>query len=717
MEFDQIDERSNARFPLVRFFAGHHGQPFSDRAVESGLPAGSNMSRPESIARALGLVGLRARIVTLRPSAINPAVLPCIVFRPDGSQAVLTAISSRKYTILEPHKGGLTTEMTRRAFGKAFTHDLMLVTPARARTESHMSPQSRREGHWFWQAVRQSWPAWVQILVAAACLNLLNLALPIFVMNVYDRVIPNVALVTLWTLVIGVAIALLLDMMLRIMRSVVLETLGRRVDLRVATRLFDQAMQIRVTSRPGGAAGIANTIRDFETVRDFFGSASFVALIDLLFIGIFIAALFFIVGPLAYIPLLAIPIVLIMAFLAQVPLGRSAETAQRLATKRHIVLIESLLGIETIKSLNAEPVMQREWEGAIAASARVNGQTRVWSAVATNGTLLVQQCVSVGIIVFGVYLVSAGQITVGAMIAANILAGRVLSPLSAIAQTIFRAHYARQAMAALNDMMALPRERGDAVASSLTVETGEIAFRNVSFRYPGSDQPALDSVSFSIQPGDVVSVLGRVGSGKSTMGKLLNGLLQPSEGTILISGHAIGQYDPSELRDGVAYLPQESDLFTGTLRENMALAGPAANDAEIAHALWLAGMDGFLAAQKDGLNTFIGEKGSWLSGGQRQGIALARLMLRRPKVLFLDEPTNSMDHQMENAVISRIKTFGDGNIALIFCTHRMSLADLANRFIVLEQGRKVLDGPKAEVMVQLKKASALKAQITSDEGS
>jgi ATP-binding cassette subfamily C protein LapB len=556
--------------------------------------------------------------------------------------------------------------------------------------------------------VRANWGNWAQVLVAALCLNTLSLALPIFVMNVYDRVIPNLAFVTLWTLATGVVIALALDLVIRTVRSNVLETIGRRVDVKVASSLFAQAMNAQLLARPGGAAGIASTIRDFEVVREFFASSTFVAIIDVLFIGIFVAVLYVIVGPIAIVPLLAVPVVMVLALIAQVPLGRSAAKAQQIATKRHVVLIESLTGIETIKTLNAEPVMQREWENAVAASSQINGRTRFWSNMATNGTMLVQQAVSVIIIVWGVFLVSNGQITIGGLIAANILAGRVLAPLGTIAQTIFRAQYAFKSMAALTRFMGLPVERDSAVKSDLRVSKGGVGVQSVTFTYPEAQVPALRDLSFSVAPGEVVAVLGKVGSGKTTTGKLITGLLKPDSGTVLVDGVALSQYDPAELRSGIGYLPQDPELFTGTLRENLVIGVPGASDSAIQTALYFAAMDDFVAQVPQGLDLFIGEQGSRLSGGQRQGLALARLLLRQPRLLFLDEPTNAMDQRMEAAVIARLQDLNRSGTGLILCTHRQSLAAIADRLIVMDQGRAVLDGPRADVLEKLRQAAVAK---------
>lgn len=697
---------------LIAWLADRHGRRFSQAGLYVAMPATTAFRSPEDLARALAVFDLDSRLVSGPVHKVDPGALPCALFRVDGTTAVLTGLSGRgrRATVVDPERGDLETEMTRAELARDFAPKVLLVSKSHAAARGPASPEASAETgsarSWFWRPIRESWGAWMQVLIAAFCLNLLNLALPIFVMNVYDRVIPNAAFVTLWTLAVGVGIALLVEFALRSLRISVLERIGRRVDLRISSALFDQCLNARLMARPGGAAGMANTIREFETMKDFFGSASFVAVIDLLFIGVFVAALFLVVGPLAWVPLLAVPVVLLLAVIAQVPLRRSAAQAQELSAKRHVVLVESLLGIEAIKSLNGEAVMQRDWENAVAASARISGRTRFWSGLATNGTQLVQQAVSVGIIVWGVYLVAKGAISVGALIAANILAGRVLAPLAAISQTIFRAHYALRSMRALTDLMALPRERPHGVTSDLVVRHGGVRFQSVSFRYPGAAQPALSDVSFDIAPGEVVALLGRVGSGKTTTGKLMNGLLEPQSGNILIDDHGLAQYDPAELRTGIGYLTQESELFTGTLRENMILGAPHASDEQIREALYFAGMDGFVAANPSGLQLYLGDKGNNLSGGQRQGIALARLILRRPRVLFLDEPTNAMDQQMEADVTARLGELGQGRTTLIFCTHRMSLASIAERFIVLDQGRKVLDGPRDEVLARLRAAQA-----------
>ncbi|GFE50004.1 peptide ABC transporter ATP-binding protein [Roseobacter cerasinus] len=696
---------------VVVWMAQRFGLPFSADAVMARLPSQLNLSDPHPLARALGAIGLKTRLLQRDIRSIDPAVLPVLVWRKSGAPVVVQAVAQggKLAQIIDPSQSPLVQEVPLKELRRDLQPEVMLVTRDADHARRMMAPDSAPapdRGSWFWGPVRANWGSWMQILVAALLLNVMSLALPLFVMNVYDKVIPNLAYVTLWTLAIGVGIALALDFVMRILRANILENIGRRVDMTVAASLFRQAMNAQLLSRPGGAAGIASTIRDFEVVREFFASASFVAVIDMLFIGIFVAALFWVVGPVALVPLLAVPVVLLLAVIAQLPLGRSAADAQRMATKRHVVLVEALGGVETIKSVGAEPVMQREWEAAVAASSQINGRTRFWSNVATTGTALIQQMVSVLIIVWGVFLVAEGQISIGALIAANILAGRVLAPLGAIAQTIFRAQYAVKSLAALNRFMALPVEQETVLRGNARVSAGAVRLEEVTFSYPEAQRPALKDLSFSVDAGASVALLGRVGSGKTTTGKLLAGLITPDSGNVLVDGVALSQYDPAELRRGIGYLPQTPELFTGTLRENLTLGQPDARDAEIAQALYFAAMDEFMAEAPDGLDMFIGEQGQRLSGGQKQGVALARLLLRKPKTLFLDEPTNAMDQRMQGQIIERFQELNATGVGLIVCTHRQSLAAMADRLIVMDQGRAVLDGPRSEVLDKLRAMGA-----------
>ena len=691
------------------WLARNFSQPVAPAAIEQKMPAGYARMGTEIMPRLLQTVGLKAAFSKSVPAKADPVVLPAVIFDRGGNPAVLKDISNRGKTfhIIRFEAGQTLPEETLDAaeLKQNYLPDLLLVSvesdilTARQDRSAAQQPVSGKD--WFWTPVRRHWGDWFQIIIAALGINILGLALPIFVMNVYDRVIPNLALVTLWSLAAGVGIALLLDLILKIVRTTVLERAGRRIDLTIAADLFSHAMNIRMLERRGGAPTIASQIRDFETVREFFTSNSFVAVVDLFFVGIFIFVLWMIVGPIAIVPLLAVPLVIIIALISQVPISASIELLQQVSAKKHLVLMETLLGIETVKSVNGEPLMQREWERAVAASSRISGKTRFWSNFAISSTMMIQQSVSVVIILWGVYLVSAGEITIGGLIAANILAGRVLAPLGNISQTLVRAQQALSALSAISDYMKLPVEATAHVRSELEIERGDVEMQNVTLTYPGSQVEALSEFSLKTGQGDTIGILGRVGSGKTTIGKLIAGLIHTDSGIILVDGHEIQQYEPAVLRTGIGYLPQDPEMFTGTIRENVTIGKPGASDEEINRALYFSGMDYFVSENPEGLNQFVGEKGNRLSGGQRQSISLARLILRQPKLLFLDEPTNAMDHNTEAVVTARLKELNDAGTTLIIATHRHSLTAILDRLIVVDKGRKILDGPRDKVLVKL----------------
>lgn len=686
--------------------ARYHGQPFVEAGVIGRLPEGFQSDYVDGLTRALDVVGLKARAIKRKVSRLDPGSLPVVLVAKSGASLVLVGLdeTGRSATIVDP----LTNEsedLTTRELNRRVTGRVVLSTPKTTEIVSRLSPDALkivpRKGHWLWSELARHRSAWFQVFLAALGVNLAGLALPIFVMNVFDRVIPNLAFVTLVTLAIGVALALGLDLLLRLLRSAIIQRVSRRADLSLASRLFQLAMAQKMLARKGGATGAITNLRDFESVRDFFTSSTLISLIDLAFIGIFLAVLTMIVGPLAWIPIVAIPVMLVIAVLAQIPIARAARQAQQMTVKRNQVLIESLTGLETVKSVGAEPILQREWENAVAASSRVTAKTRNWSNFTGSATVLVQQLVSAGIICFGVYLVAEGTVSIGALIAANILAGRTLAPLAGIAQTIFRANFAIWSMRSISQFVDTELEQRTALRSDLVVHSGKVEMRGVSFVYPDMKVAALADMSAVFEAGTTTALLGRIGSGKSTLGKLLNGLYQPHEGAILVDGHEISQFEPAELRAGIGYLPQDPVLFTGTIRENVTLGVPAARDDQIMRALYLAGIDAFVASLEEGLDYFIGEKGERLSGGQRQALSLARLLIRKPKFLFLDEPTNAMDHQSEAVAIERLKLLQAEGVGMILCTHRMSLAAIADRFVVIDAARKVLDGPREDVLRKL----------------
>ena len=698
----------------LEYVAKSFRQPFSRSGALIGLPLRDGRLSVDLLSRAATRMGLSARVVKRKASRAPAIVVPFIVLLEKGDAAVVIEkdATRKSMKIVLPANSDEVREVSYDWLAKHTTGFLIYISVAGAGVPEATAPKAEAsKGHWFWSTVLQYWPSWLQIVIAALLVNLLGLATPLFVMTVYDRVIPNLAIPTLWALAAGVAIALVLDFVLKFVRAIVLDSTGRRIDMKVAANLFEHALAIKMKDRQSTAGATASQIREFETVRDFFTSSSIIAMTDLVFIGIFIFVMWLIVGPIAYVPLLAVPVVLLASVLIQIPLSRSVVHTQLQTSRRQSILVESLIGIESIKAASGEGVMQRKWEDAIAATARANSTTRLWSSLALYFTGTVQQGVGVVVIVWGVFLVAAGDITVGGLIASNILAGRVLAPLGNIAMTITRAQQAFAAMRQLGAFMSLESERRDKVATGKLVPSGKVEFRDVSFTYDGAPTPALSNISIKIVPGERVGIIGRVGSGKTTLGKLMTGFYDADQGSILVGDVDTRAYEISDLRQAVCLVPQEPDLFSGTLRENILLANPTASEEEISAVTRISGVDHFAAVHPLGLAMPIGERGRGLSGGQRQAVALARMLLKDTcKVLFLDEPSSAMDTASENHLVNELDTWLGRDRTLVVCTHRGSFLNLVDRLVIVENGKIVADGPKKKVLADLQKRSTNRTQ-------
>ena len=718
-----MDQSSDAIFatapedPLLeclKHVAGHFDRPFSAASVLAGLPIRDERLSIDLFERAAERIGLHARVLRRQVSDVSGLVLPAIVPLRNGDACVITQMAGRRSCrVVFP----LVSDKSRRIKIADLEAEsagvVVFVTPSDAgEPDSDVSEKSKPDQHWFWSSVFVFWPSWVQIALAAMLINTLALAFPLFVMNVYDRVIPSLSISTLWALSAGVAIALLFDFLLKQMRAIILDRAARRVDMRVSALLYEHALNVSMAARQEASGGIANKIKEFETVRDFFTSSSIIAVTDLIFIGIFLAVLWLIVGPITYVPMIAVPLVLVVTAILQYPLGNAVRRAQRHGGRRHSVLIDGLVGVETIKAVSGEGYMQRQWEDASAATARANSSVKIWSSLATHFTGTIQQLVGILVIVWGVFLVSDGTITVGGLIAASILSGRVLAPLGNIVMTLSRAQHAFSALRDLSAFMSLDRDKHTSVQSGLAVRQGALEFRDVGFTYPGASHPALQNVSFEIQPGDRVGIIGKVGSGKSSIGKLLAGFYTADTGSILVDGLDSRRYETADLRTAIGYVSQESELFSGSIRQNLILANPSASDEAIALATSIAGVDDFTATHPMGLNLLVGERGRGLSGGQRQAVSLARMLLRRPQVLFLDEPSSAMDTATEAQLIGHLEQWTAADQTLIICSHRVSFLRLVDRLIVIDQGAIVAQGPRDEILRALQ-SGAGQAQSSS----
>ena len=609
----------------------------------------------------------------------------------------------------EPASGAAELELPLGEFESRYAGVAILLRPdfrfdARAPA---VGPQRGR--HWFWSVMRDNWPLYRDALFAAFLINLFAMALPLFVMNVYDRVVPNQAIETLWVLAAGVAIVLVGDLVLSMIRGHFLDLAGNRVDVRLSAYIMERVLGLRMANRPVSAGSFAANLRSFEMVRDFITSTTITALIDVPFALLFLIAIVWIAWPLVLVPVLGVAIVLVYARFVQQPLRELTETTYRASALRNATLVESLVGLETVKAIGAESVMQRKWEESAAHLARTATRLRLLTMSTQNATRWVQQLVSVGMIVFGVYLIIDAQLTMGGLIAANILAGRVLASLGQVTGLMMQYHNASTALTSLDQIMGQPVERPDnAGFVSRPQLRGEIEFKDVSFSYPEQEAAALRGVSFRIMAGEKVAILGRIGSGKSTVHKLILGLYQPAEGAVLIDGVDLRQIDPAELRRSIGYASQDVTLFYGTLRDNLRMGVPQASDDDLVRAARTAGIGELINAHPRGFDLPVGERGETLSGGQRQAVGLARAVIGDPPVLLLDEPTGSMDHSTEQTVKERLAEFLREK-TVVMITHRNTLLDLVDRLIVIDGGKVVADGPKDRVVAALRSGQIQRA--------
>ncbi|MEY3382134.1 MAG: hypothetical protein RL468_2732, partial [Pseudomonadota bacterium] len=465
----------------------------------------------------------------------------------------------------------------------------------------------------------------------------------------------------------------------------------------------------RMEQRPVSAGSFAANLRSFESVRDFIGSATVVAFIDLPFALIFMVVIGWIAWPVLIPLLIGATLLILFALSVQHRMHELAETTYRAGAQRNATLVEGLVGFETVKALGAESPIQNKWEKSAALLARVGTQLRFLSTLATNSSSLVMQLITMSIIVLGVYLIGEKMLTLGGLIACSMLASRAMAPVGQVAGLLVQYHTAATALTSLNEMMKREIERpADANFITRGSLRGAIEFRDVSFTYPGQQTPSLRNMSFKIQPGEKVALLGRIGCGKTTLQKLILGLYRPSSGAVLIDGIDQRQLDPAELRRQIGYVQQDVMLFYGSLRDNITMGAPLADDAAVLKAAGIAGILDLVNTHPQGFDMLVGERGESLSGGQRQGVAIARAVINDPPIMLLDEPTASMDHSSEEEVKKRLKEFGQGK-TMVVISHRTALLDLVDRIIVIDAGRIVADGPKDQVVAALRQGRIGKA--------
>ena len=640
---------------------------------------------------------------------IPSLAVPVVLILHNEEAAVVTQIdgagANRVFHVRQAD--GLAQELTYEQLSALYLGFCWFIKPKMVADNRTDLPEYHLPKSWFWQVIWRFKGYYYQVILATFIINFLALVSSLYVMNVYDRVIPNQAYETLWVLSIGVTLAIVFEFIAKMIRGHLTDIAGKKADLIISSALFRRVLALRLADRPASAGSYANNLRDFESVREFMTSASLLALVDLPFLLLFILVSSIVGGKLAFVPLTIIPIVVLVGFWVQRPLSRYINESMQEGSQRQGLAVEALEGIETLKTNNATSWAQQRWDEYTAKTSASAIKVKDTSNFMVNFATGMQQLNTVALVLVGTHLIHAenpaDRITMGALIASVILSGRALSPLAQIAGLAIRFQQAKLALEGINNIVERPVERApERKYVTLSQVQGNISFDKVSFKYDEESSPAVTSLSLNIRPGEKVGILGRIGSGKSTLLKLASGLYDAAGGNVMLDGVDMRQIDPNFLRSQVLLLSQSPRLFLGTLRENMDLArvDGYSTDQELLQALRRFGLDKIIRQHPRGLDMPLGEDGLGLSGGQKQIIALARMTLRSPRVVLLDEPTTGLDQATERMALSAVGQWCQDK-TLIVVTHRPQVLQIVNRIIVMDGGKIVMDGPRDLVLQKL----------------
>lgn len=683
-------------------------QPISVAQVKAGLTVGSGKVTPTALLESAESAGFDVRILRVSLDKIATMTLPCVILLKGERAAVLLRKSDGKgpdvkCEILLPELPSAPQIVRLSELEKDYAGFSIFARPATLRQRISENDQfDRAKGRWFWSAISRHRKIYRDVAFAALFVNIFAVISPLFAMNVYDRVVPNRAIETLWVLAGGVFLIYFFDLFLRSLRAYFIDAAGREADKVLAGRLYRHLMGMRLDVGNMSAGALSDEIRQFESLREFITSASLIALIDLPFVILFLIMIWLIGGWLVIIPLVAIPLALSVCWWVQKPLDVLIKEGMRERALKNSLLVESIVGLETIKTQNAEAEMQSQWSQLIDVGGRTWVKTRALSNVALNFSSWVAQIANVLMVILGVYLIADSKMTTGALVASTILLGRAMAPMAAMANLLSKAVHSWDSFEMLNRFMErdTEREHGKVYVGRPRL-AGDFRFENVSFKYPGQEGFALRNVNLHIRPGERVGVVGGMGSGKSTLIRLMAGLYLPTEGALLVDGADLRQIDPSELRASMGFVEQTPFLFSGSIRDNIALGHREVDDTTVMRAARIAGVTDFTNATSQGLAQQVGERGVLLSGGQRQAVALARSFLFDPPILLMDEPTGAMDRAFEARFIDRLGSGIQGKTVMIV-THRQAMLALCDRLIIMDQGIVLADGPKNDVLAALK---------------
>lgn len=699
----------------LRAVARAHDRELTRETALAGLPLEDGELTPGVFPRAAARAGLSARQARCALARLNPQLFPAILLLEPGRACVLLwlDVEKRLAGVIYPELNEAAVEVPIDELHARYSGRAIYARPTfRFDARGPQVAQHKRQ-HWFWSVILDNRRLYRDVLIGSVLINLFAIAMPLYVMNVYDRVVPNQATATLWALTAGIALVLCFDLALRLTRNAFVDLAASRADVKLSSALMQRVLGMRMEARPASTGSFAATLQSFESVRGFIGSATVVALVDLPFVVLF-AVIIALIGPALVIPIVVgIVFVLLYALAAQSKMHELSETTWRVGAQRNATLVESLANLETVKTLRAEGRIQALWEKTTAYLSRTSARMRLLGSSVGSVALWTQQSVAVAIIVTGVFMIIEGDLSQGGLIAAYLLSSRAMAPISQAAALMAQYHNASTALDSLNEVMEKPEERseGGQYVSRAQVR-GQLELRSVTLRYPNEERDALRDLSVKIHAGEKVAILGRVGSGKSTLNKLLQGLYRPTAGAVMVDGVDIRQFDPIDLRRHIGYVPQDVSLFFGSLRDNIVAAGGSdgIDDEALLRAIKVSGIDGMVDTHPQGVELPVGERGELLSGGQRQGVAIARALAHDPQILLFDEPSSAMDHASEEAFKRELAVYAKPK-TLVIVTHRTSLLSLVDRIVVIDAGKVVADGPKDQVVEALRNGQIGRAAL------
>lgn len=696
---------------LVLYTKLYH-KPYSAEALSAGLPIEVGKEAPElfSINNAKGLfsraaerAGLKSSIVKRPLSQLSPLQLPMIILLSNQGSCILEEFSKdcSEAKIIMPTENPIEQWVEMDVLEDEYIGFGFMIKKILERTDESSNTLNLDQKHWFWSTLKLSASTYRDVLYASFLINLFVIASPMFTMNVYDRVVPNNAIETLWAFAIGVTIVYTLDVFLKYTRTHLLESAAKKSDVIMASIIFEKVLNLKMSHFPASVGSFSSHLKDFDNIRSFLTNVTMIAIIDLPFSIIFLLVISYIGGSIVFIPIISMLLILSFALLIKKPLRRSIDNTKEASAYKSSILIETLNNIETLRTLGTLNQAQWKWEESTGDIATKSMKTRLLSASIPNVTQLLIQLNTVMVVVYGVYLIKDFELSMGGLIATVILTGRALGPMGQVASILTNYENTKASYEAINNILSQPSERP---VGKKFVErpkfSGHIEFVDVTFSYPNTDFQILKNVSFVINPGEQIAIIGRIGSGKSTIIKLILGLYQPDSGQILIDGIDINQIDPSDLRKNMGYVAQDIMLFRGTVKDNIVFRATYASDGDMIKAATISGTSEFIKKHPKGYEMPIGERGAGLSGGQKQSIGIARAFLVHSNIMLFDEPSNSMDQLSEEKLLKNLEAELQDRTAIIV-TQKMAILKIAKRVMVMHEGKLIIDAPKEEALEKL----------------